>query len=231
MFLKSNRTFGRVYFADLAGSGLCGLVFLGAMYLLDARQSDRRAAGALVRGLPRLGVRPGRPRSARSACRPRRRRVRRPFRRARPRSASSRLAVNDYKGVAYARKFPDAKSVYESVSPFGYIEAYSSSYLHFAPGLSDNAGFNLPTMPANAYLGVYIDSDGPIGIMRDLPAKETAYFRFLPMDYPYVIKKDPKTFITQFGGGISTAVALRSGSRASRSPRAIAPCSRRSTPM
>src|SRR5260370_6043145 len=34
VFLKSNRTFGRVYFADLAGSGLCGLVFLGAMYLL-----------------------------------------------------------------------------------------------------------------------------------------------------------------------------------------------------
>src|SRR5579863_1960548 len=33
VFLKSNRTFGRVYFADLAGSGLCGLVFLGAMYL------------------------------------------------------------------------------------------------------------------------------------------------------------------------------------------------------
>src|SRR6202453_2706984 len=34
VFLKSNKTFGRVYFADLAGSGLSGLVFLGAMYLL-----------------------------------------------------------------------------------------------------------------------------------------------------------------------------------------------------
>ncbi len=34
VFLKSNRTFGRVYFADLAGSGLCGLVFLLAMYVL-----------------------------------------------------------------------------------------------------------------------------------------------------------------------------------------------------
>src|SRR5208283_1767587 len=33
VFLKSNKTFGRVYFADLAGSGLSGLVFLGAMYL------------------------------------------------------------------------------------------------------------------------------------------------------------------------------------------------------
>ena len=33
VFLKSNRTFGRVYFADLAGSGLCGLIFLLAMYV------------------------------------------------------------------------------------------------------------------------------------------------------------------------------------------------------
>ncbi len=121
------------------------------------------------------------------------------------------LAVNDYKGVSYARKFPDAKKVYESASPFGYLEVYSSSYLHFAPGLSDNAGFSLPTMPANAYLGLYIDSDGPIGIMRDLTDKETAYFRFLPMVYPYVIKSAPKTFIAQFGGGISTEVALHSG--------------------
>ncbi len=68
-------------------------------------------------------------------------------------------------------------------------------------------------MPANAYLALYIDSDGPIGIIRDLPAKDTAYFRFLPMYYPYVIKKAPKTFITQFGGGISTALALRSGAK------------------
>src|ERR1700687_4642630 len=68
-------------------------------------------------------------------------------------------------------------------------------------------------MPANAYLGLYIDSDGPIGIMRDLTDKETAYFHYLPMVYPYIIKTSPKTFIAQFGGGISTEVALHSGAR------------------
>ena len=45
-----------------------------------------------------------------------------------------KLAVSDYKGVAYARKFPDSQRVYERASPFGYLEVYSSSYLHFAPG-------------------------------------------------------------------------------------------------
>jgi spermidine synthase len=124
-----------------------------------------------------------------------------------------KLAVSDYKGVAYARKFPDSKRTYERASPFGYMEVYSSSYLHFAPGLSDNAAFNLKKMPSNAYLGMYLDSEGPSGIIKDLPDDETAYFRYLPMYYPYVLKKDPDTFVVQFGGGISTAVALKEGSK------------------
>ena len=125
-----------------------------------------------------------------------------------------KLAVSDYKGVSYARRFPDSERVYERSSPFGYLEVYSSSYvLHFAPGLSDNAAFTLPKMPVNAYLGMYIDGEGPSGIIRDLPPRETAYYRFLPMFYPYLIKPAPDTFVVQFGGGISTSVALRSNSK------------------
>ena len=67
-------------------------------------------------------------------------------------------------------------------------------------------------MPANAYLGLYIDSEGPSGIIKDLPASETAYFKYLSMYYPYVLKQKPDTFVVQFGGGLSTAVALKSGS-------------------
>jgi hypothetical protein len=212
VFLKSNRTFGRVYFADLAGSGLCGLFVLGAMYVfkpanLIAAPLALWAAACLCWAFGPGGRRALAPYVALALLAFAGHFV------AAPALGLSQLAVNDYKGVAYARKFPDAKKVYESTSPFGYLEAYSSSYLHFAPGLSDNAAFNLPEMPANAYLALYIDSDGPIGILRDLPAKDTAYFRYLPMYYPYVIKSAPKTFITQFGGGISTALALRSGAK------------------
>ena len=212
VFLKSNKTFGRVYFADLVGSGLSGLVFLGAMYVFPP--VDLIAAPLTLWAA-----------SCVSWCfLPGARRAFAPFVVAAavafgghfvaaPALGLSRLAVNDYKGASYARRLPEAKKVYESWSPFGFLEAYSTSYLHFAPGLSDNAGFNLPEMPANAYLGLYIDSDGPIGVMRHLTEKESAYFHYLPMDYPYVIKKAPKTFVVQFGGGISTEVALSSGSK------------------
>jgi spermidine synthase len=212
VFLKSNKTFGRVYFADLAGSGLSGLVFLGAMYVFPpidliaaplmlwfaacvAWSFIPGARGALIPFVLAAVVAFGGHFIAAPAL------------------GLSRLAVNDYKGASYARRLPEAKEVYESWSPFGFLQAYTTSYLHFAPGLSDNAGFNLPEMPANAYMGLYIDSDGPIGVMRHLAPKEEAYFHYLPMDYPYIIKKAPKTFVVQFGGGISTEVALSSGSK------------------
>ena len=210
VFLRSNRTFGRVYFADLAGAGLCGLVVLLSMYMFTPANLIAAPLALWFAACLAWAFGPG----GRGTLVP--------FALvgaiafaghfvAPQMFGLKTLAVNDYKGVAYARKFPDSRKVYESASPFGFLEAYSSSYLHFAPGLSDNAGFSLPTMPANAYLGLYIDGDGPIGIMRDLTDKETAYFHFLPMVYPYVIKSAPKTFIVQFGGGISTEVALHSG--------------------
>jgi SAM-dependent methyltransferase len=211
VFLKAHRVFGRVYFADLTGAGLCGLLFLLAMYLIVPENLivvplllwlaggvfwfiavPSRTAIMAIATLALVTV------AAHFTL---------------PAVLDiGKLAVSDYKGVAYARKFPDAKRVYESASPFGYLEVYSSSYLHFAPGLSDNAAFNLPTMPANAYLGMYIDGDGPIGIIRDLPPAETAYYRFLPMVYPYLVKDKPDTFVVQFGGGISTSVALKNSS-------------------
>src|SRR5713226_5288200 len=208
VFLKANKIFGRVYFADLSGAGLCGLAFLVAMYLLPPENlivvplvlwfagsvlwfvalANRRG----ILWLSAVAV-------ASIACHftlP-------------PLLGIPKLAVSDYKGVAYARKFPDSLRVYERASPFGYLEVYSSSYLHFAPGLSDNAAFSMPKMPDNAYLGMYIDGEGPSGIIRDLTAEQTAYYRFLPMIYPYLIKPSPDTFVVQFGGGISTSVALR----------------------
>lgn len=212
VFLKAQKTFNRVYFADLVGSGLCGLSVLLALYVFKPQDivmaplilwllggllwfvslRDRAGmASIVIVAVLAAGTHYLAPTVL----------------------GIPKLAVSDYKGVAYARKFPDSKRVYERATPFGYMEIYSSSYLHFAPGLSDNAAFNLKTMPDHAYLGLYIDSDGPSGIIKNLPDEQTAYFRYLPMYYPYVLKHEPDTFVVQFGGGISTAVALRSGSR------------------
>ncbi len=207
VFLRAAEGFNRVYFADLAGSGLCGLLFLAATYVFWPQ--DLIVAPLILWGLgsllwfsgmasPRLGVALAAVATLTVVAH---------F--AAPDALGlTKLATSDYKGVAYARKFPDSKRVYARDTPFGFIEVYSSSYLHFAPGLSDNAAFNLREMPRNAYLGLYIDGEGPIAVIRDLPPAETDYFRYLPMIYPFVIRHDPSTFVVQFGGGLSTSVAL-----------------------
>jgi hypothetical protein len=210
VLLQARTAFNRIYFADLVGSGLCGLSMLGAMYLLPPENlivaplilwlaggalwfaASRRALLLLaIVGLISIGGHYLAPDWL----------------------GITKLSTSDYKGVAYARKFPDNRRVYHDISPFGELELYSSSYLHFAPGLSDNAAFNLPEMPANAYWGMYVDGEGPTGVLRNLPEAQTAYFRYLPMNYPYVLKQNPDTFVVQFAGGISTSVALGSGSK------------------
>ena len=211
VFQRAQTIFNRVYFADLVGSGICGLLLLLSMYAL--RPQDLIAvplvlwaAGSLLWFLA-LGNRGGAMRLAVVAALALAAHFVLPGMLGVP-----KIAISDYKGVSYARKFPDSKRILESTSPFGYLEVYSSSYLHFAPGLSDNAAFNLPQMPSNAYLGLYNDSEGPVGIIRKLPPEQTAYYRYLPMYYPYLIKKTPQTFVAQFGGGLSTALALAAGS-------------------
>ncbi|HLH13055.1 MAG TPA: hypothetical protein VKV77_14415 [Methylovirgula sp.] len=207
VFLQARTRFNRVYFADLLGSGLCGLVVLAAMYVFAPQ--DLILAPLLLwlaagiawffavegkRALAALGLVALVAFSAHLWLA--------------PALGLAKLAVSDYKGVAYARKFPDSQRVYARNSPFGYLEIYASSYLHFAPGLSDNAAFNLKEFPVNAYEGLYIDGDGPSGIIRTLPASQTDYYFYLPMIYPYLVKPNADTFVVQFGGGLSTAVAL-----------------------
>ncbi len=212
VFLRAQQVFARVYFADLAGSGLCGMLFLVAMLFVTPENlivvplllwalgsiawfaslgQSRGGIAVVVLAVLGIGAHLKLPELW----------------------GIPKLAVSDYKGVSYARKFPDSQRVFERASPFGYLEVYSSSYLHFAPGLSDNAALNLKEIPPNSYLGMYIDGDGPIGILRDLPEEHTAYFKYLPMIYPYLVKKDPETFVVQFGGGISTRVALRNSAK------------------
>lgn len=205
-FLRAQAVFGKVYFADLVASGLCGLIFLAAMYVAAPEwivlvplalwlvgalvwfgSLGRIASMAVVAVLAAASVWAT--------------------------NHYTQIEVNQFKGISYARKFEDSKRIFRNYGPFGDLEVFASSYFHFAPGLSDNAASKLPEMPKNSYLGLFIDSDGPIGIIKQLPDNLKAYFQFLPMYMPYVLKQNPEVFVVQLGGGISTEVARTTGAR------------------
>ncbi len=212
VFARAREVFGRVYFADLVGAGAAGLAMFGLMYVVppeDLILAPTTLGGAaaicwFIGFRQWLGL--GATLSLTTAAAM--------VHLVLPGALGiQKLAVSDYKGVAYVRRLPDRRLIYRALSPFGDLQVYASSYLHFAPGLSDNAAFNLPEVPADAYAGLYFDGDGPTGIMRKLPVSQTAYFRFLPMYYPYVVQSRPNVFIARFGGDISALVALRSNAR------------------
>lgn len=119
-----------------------------------------------------------------------------------------KISVSDYKAVSYVRKYPEFNLDYYSSSPLGEIHIYSSSYFHFAPGLSDNASSELEKMPSKAYKGLYIDGSGPIGIMRKLDKTESAYIDYLPMSVPYCLYKKPEVLLIGLGGGAGVFTAL-----------------------
>ena len=119
-----------------------------------------------------------------------------------------KLSVSDFKPISYARKFPDSSEVYTSFSPRGQMHVYSSSYFHFAPGLSDKASVSIAKMPKDAFLGMYIDGDGPVGIMRKLQPDEENYIDFLPMSAPYLVLQKPRVLLLRLGGGAGVQIAL-----------------------
>jgi len=121
------------------------------------------------------------------------------------------LRVSDFKPESYARDYPDSRIVYRSFSPLGDSKVYASSYFHFAPGLSDNAAVALKRMPRNAFLGLFVDGNGPVGIMRRLGADEQAYIDFLPMSAPYRLLNGPHVLLLRLGGGAGIQTALRNG--------------------
>ncbi|HEY9595445.1 MAG TPA: hypothetical protein VHE79_13270, partial [Spirochaetia bacterium] len=118
------------------------------------------------------------------------------------------LNVSEFKPESAARKFPDVTRVYRAWSPLGDTSVYASSYFHFAPGLSDNASSALKQMPRNAFLGLYVDGNGPVGVMKKLPPEEEAYIDFLPMSAPYRIAQKPRVLILRLGGGAGVHTAL-----------------------
>jgi SAM-dependent methyltransferase len=200
-----------LYFWNMLGSGLGGLLVLGLLFVLPPSRLVGPLVGvAAVAALAALvDSEAGRPPSLRlldalaaatllclsiGAL-----------------TAWGDLRVSEFKPISYARDFPDSVRVSRSWGPTGDYEVYRSSYFHVAPGLSDNASSALADLPEDAFLGLYVDGDGPMGIMRRLAPAEEAYFDYLPIAAPFAVLDRPKVLELRLGGGMGVQAALRHG--------------------
>ncbi len=214
VFVGMQERVHQLYFWNMVGSGLGGFVILGLMYLLPPAQLVAPLV-VLAAGVSLLCfVRPagsggqvelplGRLAIAGLAM----------FLSIGLVALDGTIRVSQFKPISYARQFPDARVVYRTYGPTGEYYAYQSSYFHFAPGLSDNASLNVKEMPRNAFLGLYVDGDGPIGVMRSLEPAEEQYLDYLPMAAPYTLLDKPEVLLLRLGGGVGVYDALYHGAR------------------
>jgi spermidine synthase len=121
------------------------------------------------------------------------------------------IRVSDFKAISYARKYPDSKLVHHSYGPGGEFHVYASEYFHFAPGLSDNAALKIPVVPEQPYWGLFVDGSGPVGVMGNLKENEKAYMDYLPMAAPYTMLVKPNVLLVGLSGGINAQIARYKG--------------------
>ena len=199
-----------LYFWNMAGSGVGGFILLGLMYLMPVRSLIfpilvMAGVGMVFIVFVREG---GRKKTAirliiaGAAC----------TLSILPTLFWGDLQPSQFKGVEQAKvTFSDLEREHYEYSPLGEMEVYSSSQLHFAPGLSDNAIFYIDEMPKDAFWALYIDGNGPINIMRGLDEKEKIYLDFLPIAAPYELLDEPSVFLSHLGGGFGAFTALHHG--------------------
>jgi hypothetical protein len=118
------------------------------------------------------------------------------------------IKVSEYKSVSYARNYRDAQLVHHSFSPLGEMHVYASSQFHSAPGLSDMAIIDLLDTPRQDFWGLFTDGDGPMYIMGKLVESESDYMAYLPMAAPYKILVRPNILLANLNGGISARLGL-----------------------
>ena len=121
------------------------------------------------------------------------------------------IRVSDFKAISYVRKYPDSRLVHHSYGPGGEYHVYASPYFHFAPGLSDNAALQIPVIPEQPYWGLFVDGSGPVGVMGNLRKDEQAYMDYLPMAAPYAIISRPDVLLVGLSGGINAQIARYRG--------------------
>lgn len=202
-FLAPDRV-GRVYFFNMAGSGLGAAavalllyhvppanlphvltVSAGAAFLLLCAPGWRRMAVAAVP----LAVLAG----ALAAAGP------------------VPVRVSEYKGLAFALQLPDAEIVARAHSPLSEVTAVASTMIRETPGQISNYPMSgLGELPAQ--VGLYFDAGAVSPVHRfDGRLEPFAFLDYVTGALPYRLVERPRVLVLGAGGGTDVIAALSHG--------------------
>ncbi|MGQ7868478.1 hypothetical protein [Sunxiuqinia sp. sy24] len=191
-FVQYGTGIGRLYFANLLGSGLGGGLALALMWL-----SPTAGIPALLAILPFFG----------GFWLPASSRLRIVFWVSLlvllvMNADAPPLVRSEYKSIEKTLLLPDARVIREHQSPYGLLEVVGSPALRYAPGLSLSYRGNIPARP-----GVFNNGDG-VGVL--LPRTDSI-LRYTTQALPYQIQSLERALILRSGTGEQISLALSFG--------------------
>jgi hypothetical protein len=195
VFVKYVESIGKIYFANLAGSGAGGILAMLLIGTFFARQLPALIAilpvlASLVIVRNRLLLHVGMALVAATVI-------------AWKCLYPPGLILSEYKDISKTLLLPDTKLLLEKTSPYGIVQMAASPALRYAPGMSLNA-----PAPAQIKLAAFINGDW-FGVVTDWKKTDTTMI----MDYttsslPYAMSGRNNVLVLQSGTGIDIAHAI-----------------------
>lgn len=195
-FLKFSGRIGKIYFSNLIGSGIGGIIALLMMqFFIPEHQPILIAAIALAGGFVSFPRHAGKLLQSTAIIST----VVLPALFFYPPA----LKPSEYKDISKTLLLPKATIEYEKSSPHGLVQIISSPVLRFAPGVSLSYGGLFPIRKAvfknGNWLGYQVPASGN---------QQTSILNFTPQSLPYYISKIDKALILDAGTGENISLAL-----------------------
>jgi len=196
-FSKFADRIGKIYFSNLIGSGIGGIIALFFMqWIIPEQQSFAVAILAFLGGIVSL------PKNKKSLIRI-----------IVPLSTliliilffyPPRLTPSEYKDISKTMLLPDAKVEYQKSTPHGFVEIVSSPILRYAPGVSLAYRDSFPVRKVVFNNGNWMGCLLP----QPLEANETNILDYTPQALPYHIDNIKNALIINAGTGENVLLAL-----------------------
>ena len=116
--------------------------------------------------------------------------------------------LSEYKGLAYARQWPDYQQVAQARSPLSEVTAVASAFIRETPG--QLAGYPMRELgPLPAQIGLFFDG-GAISVINRFDGRLApfAYLDYVTGALPYQLITAPRTLVIGAGGGTDVLMAL-----------------------
>ena len=196
-FSKFADQIGKIYFSNLIGSGIGGIIAIFFMqWIIPEQQSFAVAILAFVGGIVSL------PKNKKKLIRI-----------IVPLSTliliilffyPPRLTPSEYKDISKTMLLPDAKVEYRKSTPHGFVEIVSSPVLRYAPGVSLAYRDSFPVRKVVFNNGNWMGCLLP----QPLEANETNILDYTPQALPYHIENIKNALIINAGTGENVLLAL-----------------------